>query len=84
MHGIVNSKILTIATVAGFFLVAGCASSDYGNAEYHVDAEERLLNMSCPEDRTAVCVRRTKQQIRCFCGDQDELERILQPDLLAR
>ncbi len=78
------ARINGIAITICFVSIAGCASSQIGDAEYHVDAEERLLNMSCPDNRTAVCVRRTSQQIRCFCGDQDELERILEPELLAR
>ena len=61
-------------------MTGGCAHSDSGNAEYHVDSREELQKVSCPTDKTAVCIERIGQPIKCFCSHRDDLEALLEPE----
>ena len=74
-----DDKLYFLAVVCLAFL-AGCASADYGNAEYRVDSREELQKLSCPADRTPVCVERIGHPTRCFCSSRDDLERLLEPE----
>ena len=73
-----KSYFLVIVCLA---FLAGCASTDYGNAEYHVDSREELHKLSCPADKTAACIERIGQASRCFCSSRDDLEQLLEPEL---
>jgi len=74
-----DDKLYFLAVVCLAFL-AGCASADYSNAEYRVDSREELQKLSCPADRTPVCVERIGHPTRCFCSSRDDLERLLEPE----
>ncbi len=74
-----GDKSYLLAAVCLAFL-AGCASADYGNAKYRVDSREELQKLSCPADKTAVCVERIGHPTRCFCSSRDDLERLLEPE----
>ena len=74
-QAIENLPRLVIA--AGLMLFAGCASPQSGDAEYKLDDREELQNLSCPSDRTPVCIQRINQPTRCFCSSRDSLERVL-------
>ena len=71
---------LYFLTVVCLAFLAGCASTDHGNAEYRVDSREELQKLSCPADRTPVCVERIGHPTRCFCSHRDDLERLLEPE----
>ena len=74
-----GDKSYLLAAVCLAFL-AGCASADYGNAKYRVDSREELQKLSCPADRTPVCVERIGHPTRCFCSHRDDLEALLEPE----
>ncbi len=74
-----GNKLYFLAVVCLAFL-AGCASRNYGIAEYRVDSREELQKLSCPADKTAACVQRIGHPTRCFCGSRDDLERLLEPE----
>jgi hypothetical protein len=78
-YNAMENKSYFLAAVCLAFL-AGCASADYGNAEYRVDSREELHKLSCPTDKTAVCVQRIGQPTSCFCGHRDDLEALLEPE----
>ena len=73
----VKSYFLVIVCLA---FLAGCAGANHDNAEYRVDSREELHKLSCPADRTPVCVERIGQPTRCFCSSRDDLERLLEPE----
>ncbi len=66
--------------ILGFVMTGGCAHSEYGDAEYNTESREKLQNMGCPADRTAVCIERIGHPTRCFCSHRDDLERLLEPE----
>lgn len=72
-----TAKPRCILAAMSLALITGCASSQYENAEYHTRAQKELRNLSCPGDTTAMCVSRIGKTTRCFCGQRDDLERIL-------
>ena len=73
------SYILAAILIA---LLAGCAlSSEYGEAEYQVDARKEALNLDCASNETPSCIERLGQPARCFCSSRDSLERILEDPL---
>jgi hypothetical protein len=72
-----KSNFLAVVCLA---FLAGCASTDHGNAEYRVDSREELQKLSCPADRTPVCVERIGHLTRCFCSHRDDLEALLEPE----
>ncbi len=72
------SYILAAILVA---LLAGCASSEYGDAEYNVDSRERLRDLSCPSGETPACIERIGRPTSCFCSSRDVLERLLEDPL---
>ncbi len=77
IENLTTAKPRCILAAMSLALIAGCASSQYGNAEYHTEAQKELRSMSCPRGTTAACVSRIGKAIRCFCGHRGELERIL-------
>ena len=66
--------------ILGLVFAGGCAHSDFGNAEYHVDSREKLQKLSCPTDRTPVCIERIGHPTKCFCSHRDDLEALLEPE----
>ena len=74
-----GDKSYFLAVVCLPFL-AGCVSANHGNAEYQVDSREELQKLSCPADRTAVCIERIGQPTKCFCSHRDDLEALLEPE----
>jgi hypothetical protein len=66
--------------ILGFIMTGGCAHSDLGDAEYQVDSRQELQKLSCPTDKTAVCIERIGQPTRCFCSHRDDLEALLEPE----
>ena len=59
-------------------LIAGCASSQYSDAEYRVESREERRKLSCATDETPACIERIGQPARCFCSSRDSLERLLE------
>ncbi len=78
-YNAMENKSCFLAVVCLAFL-AGCASANHGNAEYRVDSREELHKLSCPTDKTAVCVHRIGHATSCFCGHRDDLEALLEPE----
>ena len=77
-----NYKALTKPSyiLAAMFiaLLAGCASSKYGDAKYIMDSREELRNLSCRSNQTPACIERIGQPTSCFCSSRDALERLLE------
>ncbi len=74
-----GDRSFLLAVVCLAFL-AGCASANHGDAEYRVDSREELHELSCPTDKTAVCIERIGQPTKCFCSHRDDLEALLEPE----
>jgi len=69
------SYFLAVIMIA---LLAGCASSEYGDAEYIVESREEMRNISCASGETPACIERNGQPTSCFCSTRDSLERLLE------
>ena len=77
-----SKKPSYLRAAVAFTLLAGCASSsEYSNAEYHVERREEARNFDCPGNETPACVERIGQLADCFCSSKDDLERLLEDPL---
>ena len=79
-HQVIRRPSFILAALI-FVLAGGCASSEYGDAEYNVEAREEMQNMTCPKHTTAACIQRIGEPTRCFCSSRDDLERLLEPPI---
>jgi hypothetical protein len=69
-----------IATILVVYLFAACAGSAPAPESCYPDAESIKALPDCPADRIPVCLEQLGRPYRCFCGDRDALQEVLEPD----
>ena len=73
-----------IVTILMIFVMVACTSRQPAPEPRYPDSETIKALMDCPMDRTPVCLERMGRPYRCFCGDREALQEILEPDKQPR